>query len=104
MIKLPKKSPVVWERFFNENRSLIYLYITRQIRRGIKSNAPNVSLFMFGDHKDVSYIEQKNYLNTLETIMKYFILEEEYENAETVNTIIKQYYIDKLIQESISGD
>jgi protein-arginine kinase activator protein McsA len=104
MITLPTKSPDVWKRFFAENRSLVNSYVARQIKRGIKEQLHKVELVSFSDGTEPSCILQERYLPTLQYILQYFIKNEEYEQASIVNTIINEYYIDTLIQETIPGD
>lgn len=104
MIVLPHKSPDVWKRFFTENRSIVYSYVAQQIKLAVTKQLPVAELFSFSDGTPPSAVAREQYLSTLHYILQYFIKQEEYERASTVNIIIKDYYIDTLIQETVPGD
>lgn len=100
MLNLPDKSPAVWQRFFKENRSLVYKYIVRQVEKGIKQNLPKVELFTFEGDDHASYAHQQNYLLILQEAMQVFIKVEDYESASRTKKLIDEYHINKLIKES----
>jgi hypothetical protein len=100
MLKLPDKSPAVWQRFFSENRSLVYKYIIRQVEKGIHHNLPKVPLFAFGGGGAASYAHDKNYLSILEDAIRVFVKVEDYESASRTKKLIDEYHINKLIKES----
>ena len=100
MLELPNKSPVVWQRFFDENRSLVYRYIVKQVKTGIEGNLPKVPLFTFKDSPKENWAYQSEYEKILKDALKAFIKEEEYESAAKTQKLIDTLYINKLIKES----
>lgn len=100
MLKLPDKSPQVWQRFFKENRPLVYRYIIRQVKKGMDENLPKVALFKFENHPHENFVHQENYLKVLHEALTVFIKVEDYESASRTKKLIDEYHINKLIRES----
>lgn len=100
MLELPDKSPAVWQRFFDENRSLVYRYIVKQIKNGIENDLPKVPLFTFKNSPKENWAYQTEYEKILKDAMKSFIKEEEYESAAKTQKLIDKLYINKIIKES----
>lgn len=100
MLVLPNKTSVVWEKFLEDNKSLVYKYIVRTIKKEMSQNRDRIDLFKFEDGSMHAWIPSNHILKFLDDAMKLFIEKEEYEYAEKVNRLIKQYHIDKLIRES----
>ena len=100
MLVLPNKSAVVWEKFLTENKVLVYKYIVREVKKNLETNNDKIDLFKFEDNTMYAWIPKNKVLQTLNEAMKIFIKEEEYEYAQKTDAIIKQYYINKVIQDS----
>jgi hypothetical protein len=100
MLILPNKSAVVWEKFLTENKVLVYKYIVREVKKNLETNNDKIDLFKFEDNTMYAWIPKNKVLQTLNEAMKIFIKEEEYEYAQKTDAIIKQYYINKVIQDS----
>jgi len=100
MLELPNKSPAVWQRFFDENRSLVYRYIVKQVKLGIENNLDKVPLFTFKDSPKENWAHSSEYEKILKDAMKVFVKEEEYESASKTKKLIDKLYINKLIKES----
>ena len=100
MLELPNKSPAVWQRFFDENRSLVYRYIVKQVKLGIENNLDKVALFTFKDSPKENWAYASEYEKILKDAMKVFVKEEEYESASKTKKLIDKLYINKLIKES----
>lgn len=100
MLILPNKSAVVWEKFLTDNKVLVYKYIIREVKRNLDTKSDKIDLFKFEDGTMYAWIPKNKILQTLNEAMKIFISEEEYEYAQKTDAIIKQYYINKVIQES----
>lgn len=104
MLVLPSKNARIWERFLEENQTLVYKYIVREIKKGIKENKDVVDLFKFDDNSMHAWVKKSNYLTTLQSAMDVFIKAEEYENARKTDEVIKMYHIEKVIRESTKGE
>jgi hypothetical protein len=100
MLVLPNKSSVIWDRFLKENQVLVYKYIVREIKKNLATEVDPIELFKFEDDSMHAYVPRNKLLTTLHSAMKVFINHEEYEYAGKTNTIIKSYYINKLIKDS----
>jgi hypothetical protein len=100
MLILPNKSAVVWEKFLTENKVLVYKYIVREVKKNLEIDKDKIDLFKFEDNTMYAWIPKNKVLQTLNEAMKLFIKEEEYEYAQKTDVIIKQYYINKVIQDS----
>lgn len=100
MLELPDKSPAVWQRFFEENRPLVYRYIVKQISNGIDGNLPKVPLFTFKNSPKENWAYQRDYEMILNDAMKAFIKAEDYEGAAKAKKLLDKLYINKLITES----
>lgn len=100
MLELPVKSSKVWNRFFKENKQLVYRYIVKQIKSAIKNDLPKVELFKFGDSSTVTFIDKSNYIFMLNESIKIFVEVEDYERAGSVKKFLDQYHIDQLIKDS----
>jgi protein-arginine kinase activator protein McsA len=100
MLNLPDKTAVVWQRFFKENKIIVYKYTVKQIKKAIQQNLDTVELFKFGDESEPRVVQQRHYLPMLEDALKEFIKVEDYEYAGKTKKIIDEYHINKLIKES----
>lgn len=100
MLELPDKSPLVWNKFFEENKPLVYRYIVRKVRVAIRDNSPKIQLFKFTNMDNEAFVIQKNYLKTLQDALTVFIKAEDYESASLAKQVMDEYYINKLIKES----
>ena len=101
MLVLPNKSAVVWDKFLTENKVLVYKYIVREIKKHIDDSSEKIELFKFEDNSMFAWIPRGKILLTLTEALKVFISTEEYEYASKTNSIITEYHINKLINESI---
>lgn len=99
MLELPDKSPVVWQRFFRENRATVYRYVIRQINKAIEENLLEIELFKIGN-VETKVAHYKSYLPILQEAMAEFVKIEDYEYANKTKKIIDAYHINKLIKES----
>jgi hypothetical protein len=104
MIILPGKSTYVWQRFFSENKTLVYSYVARKIQHALTHTLPEIKLFKFDNVPDVTTIKETDYLFMLERARSHFVSTEAYELAASVTKTINDYYIDKVIQESMLGE
>jgi len=104
MIILPGKSAYVWQRFFSENKTLVYSYVSRKIQEGLAQDLHEIQLFKFDNATDVTTIKETDYLFMLERARSHFVSTEAYELAAAVTKTINDYYIDKVIQESMLGE
>jgi hypothetical protein len=100
MLVLPNKSAIVWDRFLKENEVLVYKYIVREIRKNLETDVDRIELFKFEDDTMFAWVPRDEILTTLTQAMKLFIKKEEYELARKTDGIIKQYHINKLINET----
>lgn len=100
MIELPDKSPAVWNKFFKENKPLVYRYIIKQVKNAIENNLPKIELFRFKNSGKTNMLYEKDYVFVLEEALKSFIQTEEYEQANEAKKLIDSYYINLLIKES----
>jgi GTP-binding protein EngB required for normal cell division len=104
MLVLPSKTAPVWERFLEEHKTLVYKFIVRDIKKGIKEDKEVIDLFKFDDNSMHAWIKNSNYLKTLNEAMKVFIDAEEYEYAQKTDNIIKMYHIESIIKKSIKEE
>jgi succinate dehydrogenase flavin-adding protein (antitoxin of CptAB toxin-antitoxin module) len=100
MIVLPNKSAAVWDRFLKENEALVYKYIVREIKKHLESDTERIELFKFEDDTMFAWVLRKEILKTLTHALTMFVKKEEYEYARKTDSIIKQYHINKLINET----
>ncbi len=100
MLVLPNKSAVVWDRFLKENEILVYKYIVGEIKKNLDTDVERIELFKFEDETMFAWVPRKKMLETLTHALKVFIRSEEYELARKTDTIIKQYHINKLINDT----
>lgn len=104
MLVLPSKTAPVWERFLEENKTLVYKYIVKEIKKGIKEDKELIDLFKFDDGSMHAWIKKSNYLKTLGEAMKVFVEAEEYEYARKTDNVIKMYHVESIIKESIKEE
>jgi hypothetical protein len=100
MLVLPSKSAQVWDKFIKENQVLVYKYIVRTIRNGLRTDNDRIDLFKFEDNTMFAWVPRNKALITLEDALQIFIKAEEYEYAEKTKNLITKYHIDNLIKES----
>lgn len=100
MLELPNKSPVVWQKFFKENKTLVFRYIIKEVGKALNEDLPKVELFRFKNSASSQWAHKKDYIAILQEAMKTFIQNEDYEDAGRVKHIIDQYHINKIIKES----
>lgn len=100
MLNLPDKSPEIWNKFFKENKPLVYRYVIKQIKLAIDADLPEIALFCFGNTDTKAMAYEKNYIMTLEDALKVFVEAEDYEYADQTRKILDAYYINKVIKES----
>jgi hypothetical protein len=100
MLELPDKSPAVWNKFFKENKSLVYRYVLKQVKSAIENDLPKIELFKFKNSGKINMVYQKDYVFVLEEALKSFIQTEDYEYAGQAKNLINTYYINTLIKES----
>jgi hypothetical protein len=100
MLVLPSNSKSIWNKFFKQNKVLVYKYVVREIKKGIDNNEEVINLFQFEDSSFRATLKKQNFAETLNDAMKLFVKEEEYEYAEKTNKIINDYLIETIIKES----
>jgi hypothetical protein len=100
MLELPDKSPAVWNKFFKENKFLVYRYILKQVKTAIEKDLPKIELFKFKDSGKINMLYEKDYVFALEEALKTFVQMEEYERANQAKKLIDSYHINLLIKES----
>jgi hypothetical protein len=99
MLVLPIKSKVVWKRFMEENRPLIYKFVLKEIKKNLTSSAEKIDLFKCEDGSRYTWIQKKEIPVVLNEAVNVFIKTEEYEYAKKADDLLKQYYIHKLLSE-----
>lgn len=100
MLVLPNKSAFVWNKFLKENEVLVYKFIVKEIKKNLYNESKRIDLFKFEDETMIAWIPKDKIMDTLEQAMKIFVKSEEYEYARKTDNIIKQYYINKLINDT----
>lgn len=100
MLELPSKSPVVWRKFFKENKSLVFRYVVKEVNKALQKDLPKVELFRFKNSANSQWVYKKDYMNVLQDAMSIFVQNEDYEDAGKVKHIIDRYHIEQLIKES----
>lgn len=100
MLELPDKSPAVWNKFFKENKALVYKYVLKQLRDAIDNQLPKIELFRFKNSSKINMLYEKDYVFVLEEAMKSFILSEDYERADEARKLIDTHHINLLINET----
>jgi hypothetical protein len=98
MLQLPAKSPLVWQKFFAENKPLVYRYVVKQLSKAIPEGMEQVDLFKFADGH-VTNLTYDNYGYMLEQSMKVFVKVEDYEYADKVKKLLDQYHIERLLKD-----
>lgn len=100
MLELPSKSPVVWHKFFKENKPLVFRYVVKEVGKALQNDVPKIELFRFKNSANSQWAHKKDYITILQEAMKIFVQSEDYEDAAKVKRIIDHYHINKLIKES----
>jgi hypothetical protein len=100
MLVLPSNAKNIWNRFFNENKVLVYKYVVREIKKAIDKNEEVISLFQFEDSSFTATLKKQSFVETLNEAIKLFVKEEEFEYAEKTKKIINEYLIETVIKES----
>jgi protein-arginine kinase activator protein McsA len=100
MLVLPNKSITIWKTFWEENRSLVYKYVIKQIKSAIKEDKKYAVLFTFEGTNNKIWVEQKYYLDTLQQALDEFVKYEEFEYAARVKKIINELHVSNLIKET----
>jgi hypothetical protein len=98
MLELPAKSPLVWQKFFTENKPLVFRYVVKQLSKAIPEGKETVDLFKFADGH-VTNLTYDNYGYMLDQCMTIFVREEDYEYADKVKKLIDQYHIERLLKD-----
>jgi protein-arginine kinase activator protein McsA len=106
MLNLPPKPFPVIQKFLNENKLVIYKYLLKQIRKGIRENLDKVELFQINpihtNNKHVAIVKSADYETVLCDTIKYAVLEEDYETAAKARDtlqLLKESSINKLLNE-----
>lgn len=106
MLNLPPKPFPVIQKFLYENKLVVYKYLVKQVRKGIREDLDKVELFHINPthsaHKHTAVVKREDYETVLNDAMKYAIKEEDYETAakvrDTIQTL-KDSSINKLLNE-----
>lgn len=102
MLVLPKNSGIVWKRFLQENKALVYKYIIRQMKTAIQEEKDRLDLFKFEENDKIfMWVESKDYLKLLTDAFDLFMKEEEYEYASKTKKLITLHQINSVIRDSI---
>lgn len=99
MLVLPTKSKYVWNKFLDGNKSLIYKYVLREIKKNLESNSNKIDLFTCEDGSWNRWLPKEEIPLFLADAIKVFIKEEEYEYARKADDLIKKYYVYKLLND-----
>ena len=102
MIQLPAKSDMVWKKFFDENRVMVYRYTIKEVKKAINDDVPSVDLFKFANGHTTT-IQFKYFGKVLEDCLRLFVKEEDYEYAEKTKKLLDAYHIQKLLKEVSNG-
>ena len=100
---LPLKSPHVLSQFIEENRDLVYSYLLKMLNKAIKHNWLKVDLFRLGNTPFVAKIERKDYENTLNDLLSFFVSVEKYERANDCKKLIQKHKLNLLLEEETKG-
>ena len=81
LIILPSDNPFVLKQFTELHADLMYKYILKRIRKAVKEDMSYITLFQFGDTRKLAQISRTEYETQLNTLMTYFVENENYELA-----------------------
>lgn len=101
MLKLPYKSPVVLNKFFEENQDLVYRYMVLSIQKAVAEKRQSVNLFSFGEnnaHLAVAY--SRDYHTILKSALDSFIKNENYEAAAQTKKVMERWAIEQLLNNT----
>ncbi len=105
MLNLPPKPFYIIQKFLNENRLVVYKYLIKQIKKGIRENLDKVELFQINPinnkHTHIAVVRQSDYEIVLKDAMKNSIEEEDYETAAKARDIL-QMLTDKSINQLLN--
>jgi hypothetical protein len=100
MLVLPNESMVIWDIFWETNKTLVYKFVIKRIQVAMHQNLDHADLFSFEGSRGKASIKKQNFLSVLEDALAEFVKNEEFENAAKAQKIINEFYINKLIAES----
>ena len=105
MLNLPAKPFPVIQKFLHENKLVVYKYLVKQVRKGIREDLDKVELFQIAPththKKHTAVVNKKDYENVLQDAIKCAIEEEDYETAAKARDTI-QLYKDKSITKLLN--
>jgi len=105
MFILPQKPFPVIQQFLNENKLVVYKYIIKQIKYGIRENLQKVELFEITPtnsyQRHIAVVKYESYETVLRDAMNYAIREEDYETAAKARDIL-QLLNDKNINQLLN--
>lgn len=95
MLNLPPKPFPVIQKFLHENKLVVYKYLVKQVRKGIREDLDKVELFQItpihSHQKHTAVVKKEDYENVLQDAMKQAIKEEDYETAAKARDTIQLY-------------
>lgn len=106
MLNLPPKPFPVIQKFLNENKLVVYKYLLKQVRKGIREDLDKVELFQLNNNSlqnmHTAIVKREDYEKVLNDAMKYAIGEEDYETAAKVRDtiqLLRDKNINKLLND-----
>lgn len=85
MLNLPPKPFYVIQKFLNEHRQVVYKYLIKKVKKGIREDLNKVELFQINSvsnpNKHIAVVKCEDYETVLKDALKYSIEEEDYETA-----------------------
>lgn len=95
MLNLPPKPFPVIQKFLQENKLVVYKYLVKQVRKGIREDLDKVELFQINPtnshQKHTAVVKKEDYENVLQDAMRQAIKEEDYETAAKARDTIQLY-------------
>jgi hypothetical protein len=105
MLNLPPKPFYVIQKFLNDHRQLVYKYLVKKVKIGIREDLEKVELFQINsvtsDNKHVAIVKQEDYETVLKDALRYSIEKEDYETAAKARDIM-QMLTDKRINKLLN--
>lgn len=101
MIELPVRNHVFWKKFFDDNNTLVYKYIVKEIEKSIRADHSSTRLFKFVETGDIKTISRKNYTRVLQEALTAFVAHEEYELAHKAREVLDSHLVEQFLRETV---
>jgi hypothetical protein len=98
---LPVSSPMALQNFVGESPTSLYIYFLLRLKKAIKHDGEQATLFYIPLLNQLAVIERKEYEMMLNKIYDHFIKVEEYERAGLCKHLLSKHAVNEVIRKSM---